>query len=129
MSETVNLIEQGVRQKLRFKSKLGNLTIEDLFDLTLEQLDPIAVAYNKLAKEDGEESFIKKSTKKDNTNKLAFDIVKLVIDEKLEDAEKQKLATAKAKEKQFLLELINQKETSALGDLSIEELKQRVSNL
>ena len=68
------------RIKLRYSTNRGALSVEDLWDLSLEQLDPIAINLNKRLKESQTESFIKTRTKDTTELELKFNIVKHIIE-------------------------------------------------
>lgn len=57
------MFEKASRMKLRFNTQRGVLSVEDLWDLPLIQLDNIATALNKKLQESKTESFIKTRTK------------------------------------------------------------------
>lgn len=44
------MFEKASRIKLRYSTNRGVLSVEDLWDLSLEQLDPIAINLNKSLK-------------------------------------------------------------------------------
>lgn len=81
------MFEKASRMKLRFNTQRGVLSVEDLWDLPLIQLDNIAIALNKKLQESKTESFIKTRTKDTTELELKFNIAKHIIDVKLQDAE------------------------------------------
>jgi|AntRauTorckE6833_2_1112554.scaffolds.fasta_scaffold00137_33 hypothetical protein len=128
-----NIFEQASRDKLRYPATNGQINTEDLWDLSLEQLDTMAQKLNREVKNrsETETSFIKASrpTKEDKLVKLRFDIVKHIIDVKLDEREKaEKQAEMKAK-RQKLLDLIDKKKEEELGEKSVEELKEELESL
>ena len=123
------LFEKASRLKLRFKSQMGLITVEDLWDLNLTSLDSIAKDLNRQIKAEAEESFITVKSKANTALELAFDIVKHVIKVKLEEAEVKKLAAEKKARKAQIMELISQKQNEALSAKSIEELQAELDNL
>ena len=123
------MFEKASRLKLRFKTSVGLITVEDLWDLSLQQLDSLAKSLNKQVKEDAEESFITVKSKANTVLELSFEIVKHVIKVKLEEAEAKKNAAEKKAKKAQLMELISQKQNEALSAKSIEELKAELESL
>lgn len=117
------------RIKLRFSTTRGVLSVEDLWDLKLEELDALAKSLNKAVKASAEESFIKKTSAADKVTELSFEIVKEVIRVKLEEQEARKLAADKRAKRAQIMELIEKKETEALGGKSLEELKKELEVL
>ena len=123
----MELFATATRNKVRFASVKGLLSTEDLWTLTLEQLDVIAKDLNKELKET-EVSFIS-STKTNEILQLKFDVVKFIIDVKLAEKEEKKLKAEKLAKKNQLLELINNKENEKLQSLSLDELKKQLEQL
>jgi hypothetical protein len=124
---TTNIFEQASRTKLRINTTIGNLTVEDLWELPLTSankvnLDAIAVDLNRQIKATAEESFVK-SAKKDEVLQLRFDIVKHIIETRVaENAAKTEL---KQRESQLskIDDIIAKKKDAALENLSLEELE------
>lgn len=130
------MFEQATRQKYRFSTPQGELTVEDLWDLPLTSrsnranLDDIAKALNKQLKAQGEEeSFVVKEKEADESVKTMFEIVKHIIGVKLEENEKEKKAVETKAKKQKLMEIIARKQDKALEDTSVEDLLKMVEGL
>lgn len=113
----------ATRQKLRFPSNRGNVGVEDLWDLSLDELDTIAKGINKQAKDSTEESFVKKVTVADKKLTARLDVVVFIINTKLEEEEKRKTAAERRAKRNQLLELISQKENDAMSRKSIASLR------
>lgn len=94
------MFEKASRIKLRYSTNRGVLSVEDLWDLSLEQLDPIAINLSKRLKESQTESFIKTRTKDTTELKLKFNIVKHIIDVKLQEQEERTVAAEKKAKRQ-----------------------------
>lgn len=118
----------ATRNKLRFNSSKGLVTTEDLWSLSLTELDKIAVILNRTIKESVEESFINKNNA-DEKLQLSFEIVKYVINTKLKEKEEKRIEVEKLQKKQQLLELINKKENESLEQLSLDELKEQLKSI
>ena len=123
----MTIYKRALKKGLRFKSTLGILNTEDLFNLTLEQLDNIAIQVNKQLKEKEEGSFIKSKTTETTDLTLRLDILKDVIETKLADKEIAEKAAATRARNERIKELIAQKQDSELADKDIEELKAMLS--
>lgn len=131
----MNIFEQAVRQKLRIPSAKGELTVEQLWDLPLQSktqfdLDTLAKAANRELKGMDEESFVSTT---DNPAKakleLTLDILKHVIAAKMSDAEAAKNRAARAEEREKLLKILADKQNAALGELSVEQIQERLKAL
>jgi len=77
----MNIFEESCRKKLRFKTRRGNLTIEDLLDLSIQSLDRVG----QTIKEDirlQADSLIDTSNDEQSINETKLEIVKKIISEK-----------------------------------------------
>lgn len=134
--DSVNIFEAAARQKLRFETDKGLLSIEDLWDLPLSSssgkvcLDDIAVGlHNQLQATSNVLSFVDNNATQDPTIKLRFDLVKHVIDQrKLENSEAI-IAKARAQTKQQILAALARKRESAVEQMSEEELLKKLAEL
>ena len=132
---TDKLFEKATRLKLRFGSPQGPLTVEDVWDLPLTSragranLDDIARFYSRELKEQETESFVTKPPRKDAALVLGFEIIKRVIEVRLEENKAEKDKADKAKKKTRLLELLAKKQDDKLGDMSEEDLLAQIAAL
>lgn len=126
------IFEQASRQKIRFTTPVGLLTLEDLWDLPLSSnnankpnLNAIAVGlYNELKGEADEVSFVNPApTGQKKALQLAFDVVKHIIDVRVAERDKAADAAKRAETKQKILEIMSKKENQELEGKSLEELK------
>lgn len=125
-----NVFELATRQKFRFATTKGGVGVEDLWDLSLEELDTIAKAINKAVKESSsDESFIKKTTAGNRVLSLRLELVVSIINTKLAEAEKRKTAAERKVKRDNLMALIEQKETDAMGRKSIASLRAELDKL
>lgn len=127
-----NIFEKATRQKIRFDARKGDLSVEDLWELSLNDLDIIAKALNRKIREDEEESFIgkKSRTKTELALKLLkLDVVKSVIATKLEEEEKAKTRATNKAQAEFLQELVQKKKLNALEAMPLEEIEKQLASL
>ena len=117
-----NMFETATRRKYRFQLS-GSLTVEDLWDLSIESLDKIFKNLNAQRKQTEEESLLASKTKDDEDLINKIDIVRHIVSVKL--AEKE--ARAKAKEikeqKQKIMAILDEKKDKALHDMTTEQLE------
>jgi len=135
----MNIFEKATRMKLRFSTKIGMLSVEDLFDIPLTSkngeisLDDMARGYFQAIKADKEVCFVPDQNavadSKFELIKLKFDIVKHIIDVKLAEREKHANARALRDRQQKLLHLIANKQDEALSAKSVEELQKMLEEL
>lgn len=115
--------KSATQQKLRFQTSKGLLSTEQLWDLSLTDLDTLAVSLESEYKDSGKKSFLVTKSAKDKTAKLKFDVVVDVLTTKVEEAQQ---ATEKAENKahnEKILNLIAEKKDDALSRKSVKELE------
>ena len=130
------MFEQATRLKLRFAvGTRVNLTVENLWDLPLtnvkgEDLDHIAIELQEKLSTN-EKSFVvqQSKTKEAQVNQLKFDIVKHIIDVRLEEQKVANLERQRAQEIATLKELQKQAKIRDLQNLSSEEIEERIKSL
>lgn len=125
----MSIFEQASKQKLRFLTPRGNLTVEQLWDLPLDkgEVNLYQLATELVAevtnKPEAELSFFKKATTKNEVAELKFNIVKHIVTTKVTELEaKQNEAVIKS-EIAELDKLIAAKEAESKASLSLDELK------
>jgi len=124
-----DLILKAVKSKLRFKTSNGVLNTEDLFDLSLSDLDILYQHYNREIKSSEGESLLGKKNKATKVTELRKDVVKLIFETlQSEAANKASLLDKKVK-RDKLLTLLASKQESAMNDKSIDELKSELDEL
>lgn len=122
------LFVKAAKNKVRFDTTRGQVTVEDLFDMPLEgskgfNLDEVAKGLAAKLKESEVTSFVKKEVKGDSLLQLQFDIVKFVIDYRLAARDRVEKAAATRSRNDKIRNLIQQKKDQALLDASIEDLE------
>lgn len=128
MEKTTNLFETATRKKFRFPFK-GMISIEDLWDLSVKNLDTVFKALNAEAKQANEESLLAVKTDEDTILDMKIAIVKHIVNVKLAEAEQSKNAAIKREQKRKLQELIANKQDEALQGKSIEELQAMLAGM
>ena len=123
------MYKKALKMKLRFATSKGKLTTEDLFDLSLTDLNNIAIALDKKLSESPRKSFISDIAPDTEEDELRFNIVKDVINTKLIERSNAQNAKAKAAEKAQLLEIIHRKKNQAMENMSIDELEAKLASL
>ena len=123
------MYKKALRTKLRFSTTKGKLTTEDLFDLSLTDLNNLAIALDKKLSETPRKSFISDITPDTQEDELRFNIVKDIITLKLVERNAAQNAKAKAAEKAQLLEILHRKQNEALENLSVAEIEAKIAEL
>src|SRR4051812_47404695 len=111
----MNIFEDATRNKLRFPSARGELTVEQLWDVPLRSkddfnLNAVAKVSSRALKDASEESFVETTRTPEHLRReAAMEVVKYVIDAKLaEEAAAKKRAENKV-EKEKLLTILAEK--------------------
>lgn len=140
MSNIENLFRKAIENKWRFSVPGRNvLSLEELYDLPLAgnngtNLDVVAnVINNQLQAKRGKVSFVTNNNTQ-NDREVAeledkLELVKDVIQVKLERNAARQEQVAKASEKAMLESLLAQKQAEALKNLSEEEIRKRLAEL
>ena len=123
------LFVTATRKKFRFETTKGALNSEDLWDLSLESLDLIAVNLDKKVENGGKKSFIGKRDTSASENETKLEIVKFVIQTKLDEADARKTRAEKANQKDFLASLLEKKRMAQLENLSVEDIQKQIDAL
>jgi len=120
------MYKDASKQGLRFNTQYGSLSVEQLWDVSVNDLDTLAVELEQEYKNSKGKSFIVKKTTKDKTIKLRFDIVLDVLTTKVEEADALRDAAGIKEHNQKILSLIASKQDESLSNLSIEELEKQL---
>jgi hypothetical protein len=122
------MFEQATRMRLRFACK-GLCTVEDLWDMSLSQLDEIYKRLNADLRLRQEDSLLDVRTSESTALQLKINIVKHIVKTKLQEDEARENALLKAEKKRKILGIIAQKQDAELSELSTEELTRMVNEL
>ncbi len=117
------MYKEAVKQKLRFSTTKGTLSLEQLWDLSLTDLDALAVSLETEHEESGKKSFLVKKSVKDKTAKLRFDVVLDILSTKVEEANAATEAKETKEHNTKILELIADKQDESLKGKSIKQLE------
>ena len=126
------MFEELTRNKVRFATKRGMISIEDVWDLPLSSvtgvsLDGIAKDLHETL---GESNFsLAKTTKKDEETELKFAAIKYIYAIKTDEARARRKATENLAEKGKLVDALASKEAEELAGKSTKELKRAIKKL
>lgn len=130
-----NIFEYATRNKLRFTSTRGELTVEQLWDVPLRSndgfnLNAIAKDANNAVRAVNEENFVEtKRTPAHARVENAFAVVKYIIDTKLADEEAAKRRIENKAKKEQLLAALADKQAGKLSEMSERELRKQIEAL
>ena len=121
--ENQNIYKYAAKNAVRFFYR-GVISVEDLFDLDVEELDSIYKNLKKEQKNANEESLINSKSSADKELEIKIAIVTDIVKDKLEAEEKAKKAVERRERRQKILNIIDTKQNEALQNKSIDELTQ-----
>lgn len=124
----------ATRLKLRYPSTRGLITTEDLWDLPLTatnsfDLETVAQELDKRLTALGNKSFVSKTVVDTKHFGIRLDIVKHIINVKLEERDAKALAVEKKAKRNKILELLAEKQDADLKAKSTEELLKELAEL
>ena len=119
------MYKKAAQLKLRVATNRGNLSVEQLYDLSKEEIGQLAIAYRPKKPIDDEElAFLKQETSAEETpEQLTFRILKDIYLTKQAEEDKEHRRAEVRKRNRKLLEVIARKQDEALESKSIEELE------
>ena len=123
-----NLFEVATRKQYRFPYK-GNASVEDLWHLSLTELDAVFKTLNTEAKKNEEESLLNTKSEEDEAILDKIEIVKYIVRVKLEEKEARENEKKNSELKQRLLGIKAKREDEALEKMTDEELNKAIAEL
>lgn len=123
-----NIFEYVTRNKVRFPFK-GMISAEDLWDLSLLNLDSIYKTLNKQVKQSEEESLLNTKSNVDTELEVQIAIVKHIVSVKLAEQKAKHKAYTKREQKQKIMSIIAAKQDEALQNSSINDLQKMLDEL
>ena len=116
-----NLFIMATQHKFRFPFK-GMVSVEDLWDMNVRDLDTVFKALNAQAKQAKEESLLTAKSKEDSILEAKIEIVKYIVTAKLEEAEAQRVKAENKEKKRRIAEILADKQDEELRGKSADEL-------
>ena len=124
----INIFEIATREKFRFPFR-GLVSVEDLWDLSPENLDEVFKILNSQRKKVNEESLLNVSLKEDIELNMKIDIVKHIVSVKLQEIEAHNKAAEKREKKQKIMSILSMKQDEDLRNKSADELQAMLDDL
>ena len=123
-----NMFEVATREKMRFPFK-GMISVEDLWDLSVQNLDKVFKTLNSQRKEAQEESLLNTKSSEDEVLDTQIAIVKYIFDVKLDEQAARVKAAENKEKKQKIMALMAKKDDEAMENMSKEELQKLLDEL
>lgn len=125
---TVNMFEVATRNKIRWAYK-GSISVEDLWELSVTELDSVFKTLNSQVKQAKEESLLSSKSEEDTVLELQIEIVKYIVSVKLEEKEASMKNKTNKEQKQKIMQIIASKQDESLKNSSIEDLEKMLNEL
>lgn len=122
-----NLFEIASREKYRFPYK-GQISVEDLWDLSPAALDGIYKALNRTIRDQDEDSLMAER-EADPTTANMVEIVKHIFTVKRDEQRARKAAIENAEKRRHIMDILARKQDEALNNKSEEELLKMLDEL
>lgn len=123
-----NMFEVATRTKMRFPFK-GMISVEDLWDLSVQNLDKVFKILNSQRKEAQEESLLNVKSSEDEVLDTQIAIVKYIVGVKLEEQAARVKAAENKEKKQKIMALMAKKDDEEMENMSREELQKLLDEL
>ena len=124
----MNLFEVATRANYKFPF-IGMINVIDLWDLSLTNLDSVFKSLNAEVKKFEEESLLHTKSKEDEEISNKIEIVKYIVNVKLNEKKKRENDIKNAETRQKLLEIKAKRQNAALENMSDEELDKALAEL
>lgn len=122
------MFEIAARTKMRFPFR-GMVSVEDLWDLSVKNLDSVFKTLNSQVKQAQEESLLDEKSKADEILDMQIEIVKYIVSVKLEEEKTKQNAKVKKEQKQKIMAIMAAKKEEDLQNKSVEELEEILKEL
>lgn len=122
------MFETAVRTKMRFPYK-GMVSVEDLWDLSVKDLDMVFKSLNSQIKQTKEDSLLDTKTKESETLDAQIEIIKYIVKTRLEEENTRLKAKERREQKQKIMEILASKQDQSLQNKSMEELEAMLKDL
>lgn len=119
----MEMFKEASKLKLRFHTTKGPLTTEQLWDLSLKELDNLAVTLEEIHNKSKRKSFLERTSDEDKAAKLGFDIVLDILNTKVEAEQAAKEARETKEHNNKIITLIAEKRDESLKGKTVEELE------
>ena len=122
------LFVKATRENFQFPFR-GMINVIDLWDLSLTNLDSVFKSLNAEVKKFEEESLLHTKSKEDEEISNKIEIVKYIVNVKLDEKKKKENDKKNAETRQKLLEIKAKRQNAALENMSDEELDKALAEL
>lgn len=127
--ENKNLFAIATAKKFRFESNRGVLSVEDLWDVPMTELDVIYRRLNKQLRDVQEESLLENTRRGITDLEMKVELVKSIFAAQQEQSEDAKNRAERRAKKQHLMNLLAEKQGEELKGLDAKRLQKMIAEL
>lgn len=124
-----SMFEKAARQKIRIPCEKGWLYVEDLFDLSLKELDKIYKILNAQLKVAKEDSLLTVKDKDATKLELQVELVKYVASVKIAEETANAARIANKQKKEFLMTVLEEQQKDEIKKMSSDDIKKMLEEL
>ena len=126
----MNIFERASREKVRFDFR-GIITTEDLWDLSMGDLDGLFKQINTILKDHGGEGLIKDTMQNTfcETLLLKSDLIRHIFEAKQKAVNEAEMKKLHQEKKKRIMEIITNKQDETLASKSVAELKEMLDEM
>lgn len=124
----MDVFEKALKLKVRFEHK-GVLSTEDLWDLSLTDLDVIYRKLKSASRNFSEDSLLNTKKPEDTLLDLKIEIVKHVFETKQAENEERRVKAQRKAQKEKLMEVLEQRQNAELLNKTPEEIQKMIDEL
>ena len=126
--ENNNLFIMATQNKFRVPFK-GMVSVEDLWDMNVRDLDNVFKALNSQMKQTNEESLLATKSKEDSILEAKIKIIKFIVTTKLHEAEAKRVRAEQREKRNRIAEILADKQDEELRGKSVEELTAMLNSM
>ena len=123
-----SIFMEAIRNKYRFNFK-GNITVEDLWDLSLTDLDSIFQHLNRELHTTQEESLLSEKSNQNTVLENKIAIIKHIVFTKKVESIKHVEERETAEKKKYIMSIIAEKKDADMKNKSVEELEAMLKSM
>ncbi len=120
------MYKEASKKGLKIHTNKGVLTVEQLWTLSLEELDTLAVSLDEAVSSNKGKSFLTKKSTVDKWTKLKLDIIVDIIQTKQQEAEEAAVKSENKKNNALIEDIIARKKLGELEGKTIAELESMI---
>ena len=125
---SMNIFEKAAREKTRFNFR-GSISVEDLWDLSLTNLDNLYGSITTELERLPKVSLISNDNSQRKELEFKQELIKYVFEAKKAEAEVAEKAKENSAKKQVILDILAKKQNESYENMSVENLKALAESL